>query len=280
MSRNFYHRMLILLVIATGLLAFDTSSADAQYYGWWSRGPLRRTVAFVFSPWVGGWRGYYGYGSGYGGCGYGYGGCYGCDPCCGNWHVACDPCVTTVRKPAAPVPPKADMASLLLSVPADSQVLVNGHETTSTGATRTYYSRGLREGEQYKYEIRVLDGDAAEETKTVYLTGGTRSRLNFDGLEEASSVVPVSLTTSPEVETTLRLHVPGDAKVTLGGNPTTIRGETRTYRTTTLAPGEMWENYRIVATVNREGRRLTAEKSIVLSAGEIRDVYLDFTPEQ
>lgn len=272
MSRAYYKRLLVLLVVTLSLLALDTSSASAQYCGWWSRGPLRRTVAFVFSPWVRTWRTYRGYGWGYGG----YGGCYSC----GDWHVVCGS-RSTAPTPPAPPAPKDDTASLILNVPEGAQVLVNGDETTSTGTTRTYFSRGLLDGRQYKYAIRVLRGEgdeAAEQTKTVYLTGGTRSRLAFDDLAVASPVIPVSLETPAEVETTLRLHVPSDAKVTLGGNPTTILGALRTYRTTNLPAGETWQDYRIQASVERDGRRLTAEKTIILSGGETRDVYLNFAP--
>jgi uncharacterized protein (TIGR03000 family) len=280
MSRALYKRLLILSVVTLALLALDTSSANAQYYGWWSRGPLRRTVAFVFSPWVRTWRAYYGYGYGYG---YGgYGGGYSCSPCCGDWHVVCNS-PSTAPTPSAPPAPKDDTASLILSVPEGAQVLVNGKETTSTGKTRTYFSGGLLDGRQYKYAIRVLRGEgdeATEQTKTVYLTGGTRSRLAFDDLDVTSPVVPVSLATPAGVETTLRLHVPADAKVTLGGNPTAIRGALRTYRTTNLPAGETWQDYRIEALVERDGRRLVAEKTIILSGGETRDVYLDLQAEQ
>jgi uncharacterized protein (TIGR03000 family) len=272
MSRAFYKRVLALLMVTVGLLAFDTSSADAQYSGWWQRGPVRRTVAFVVSPWVRSWRATYG---SYGG----YASRYAAAPSCVDWHSLCQ---------AAAVPgaatalnqPQPDVASMVLNVPAGAEVFVNGDATTSKGATRTFFSRGLLDGEQYKYEVRIkgeLDGQPLAETKTVYLTGGTRSWLEFDAAPAVeSSVTAVSFTKAPTVETVLRLHLPSDATATVGGNTSEQQGSLRTFRTSKLAPGESWSDYRIVAEVERDGRRLVAEKTLTLTGGEIRDVYLDF----
>jgi uncharacterized protein (TIGR03000 family) len=150
-------------------------------------------------------------------------------------------------------------------VPEGAQVYVNGRPTTSTGARRQYVSRGLTDGFSYTYEIRaeaIIDGQKVRDSKIVQLHAGEELELAFD------------LQARPE--TSLTLHVPGDAKVSLAGNETSVSGDVRVFRTTSLKEGEEWTNYVVHVSVERDGSTLQKEETISLKAGESRELSFDF----
>ncbi len=178
-----------------------------------------------------------------------------------------------------------DSVLLSVTVPADAKVIINGHQTKTTGTSRSYVSRGLRWGHRYKYEIRAevdRDGQQSSDTKVVYVTAGQKSRLAFHfavppaGEQPQERVVsqPDELEAAPK--TTLRLRVPAAATVTLAGALTQAKGPERVFTTRRLAAGQTWDDYLIRAEFERDGRRLTKEVRIDLRAGETRDVAIDF----
>jgi uncharacterized protein (TIGR03000 family) len=270
MSQSKWKLLLIVGAVLLGSLALDVSPAQAQYYGFWQRGPVRRVFAFAVSPWVMAWRNY---STGYG---YRYRPYFVATPGYGGYMASCDG--TPVCAVAQPL--ERGTGSLVLNVPESAKVYINGEETVSTGTTRRYFSRGLLAEKRYKYDIRVVDernGEAVEETKTVYLAGGNRSEMSFALASGRTEAVMVSAR-RPTTETTLKLRVPADAKIALGGNATTIEGAERIYRTSKLPAGQAWEGYTIRATIERGGRELVAERTITLTGGETREVVLDFSP--
>ena len=126
----------------------------------------------------------------YGGC---YGGCYGggYSDCYGAGSYA----PATIVTPAAPstqqiipVPSADDGAAqhsnrLNIRVPDGAKVIINGHETTSTGSDRQFIARGLKSGKSYRYEIRAQidgEGDDATQTKVVTLAAGRSAELSFE----------------------------------------------------------------------------------------------------
>ena len=160
-------------------------------------------------------------------------------------------------------------ASIHVSVPADALVYVNGALTKSTGADRQFVSRGLQSDMNYSYDVVVKSKDGAEiGQKTVTLRGGDAIELNFgaDKTEVAAE----------EVKTELTLHVPAEAKVTLAGAATKQTGELRTYATTTLAPGQVWDGYKIRVEMEQDGKTLVEEKTISITGGKATELTIDF----
>lgn len=257
----------LLLALFAVLLVFEGFGAarlQAQYLPFWQRGPVRRTVAFVFSPWVMAYRNYYGYG----GYGPGYCGC----------PVVYDGCVLAQSSTGSL---QSDVGALVLDVPESAKVYINGGETMQTGTTRKYFSRGLTLDQRYQYDIRVVGeraGRQVEESKTVFLSGGHRSELAFDLPARQSQTQFVSVRKAEPVETLLKLHVPADATVILVGTETTMKGEDRSYLSTELPEGEHWEGYTIRVEATRDGQPVVAERTITLTGGETREVRLDFKP--
>lgn len=158
-------------------------------------------------------------------------------------------------------------ATLTVNVPADARLYVNGSATISKGANRKFVSRGLTAGYDYTYEVvaeGLRNGQPVRETKTVTVRAGDTKALAFN-FAPANSVA-----------TSLTVHVPEDATVTLAGNRTAAKGAVRTYTTTALANGKTWNGYVVRATVQREGRTLTDEKIVNLAAGQSLTVEFDF----
>jgi uncharacterized protein (TIGR03000 family) len=186
------------------------------------------------------------------------------------------PGAPTPPPPAAGGPPGTtyyqlqDAGYLLVSVPADAQVYVNGRATTSTGADRQYVSRGLENGQRYSYEVRaevVRDGKTVTETKVAQLTAGSQASLTFSLSSPASTA-----SSAKPPRTALKVNVPSDAKVYLSGKETSSTGPVREFSTTTLAEGASWDNYTIRVVSNGQ----TKEQTISLKSGENRELTFDF----
>jgi uncharacterized protein (TIGR03000 family) len=161
-------------------------------------------------------------------------------------------------------------ATLTVNVPQDAKIFVNGVQTKSLGAERSYVSRGLQRGLNYTYEVRAeveRDGKKIEETKVVSMRAGQNSQLAFD-LKSAA------------MTTLLTVHVPEAAKVSLAGNETKSTGAVREFKTTKLAAGETWDSYTVSVSIEREGEMLTQEKTITLKAGDSRELSFDFDSPQ
>jgi uncharacterized protein (TIGR03000 family) len=159
----------------------------------------------------------------------------------------------------------ADSVYLTVAVPTEAKVFVNENPTTSTGAVRKFVSRGLQPGKSYRFQLRAelmgADGQAMVEEKTVVVTAGERQDVQFAFTENASAI-----------ETAVTLNVPEDAKVYLSGNETKITGSTRTFRTSRLKPGQVWDDYQIEV---RHGDSVK-QQTVRLIAGDQLQLTFDF----
>ena len=162
---------------------------------------------------------------------------------------------------------------LTVNVPDGASVLVNGRQTTSTGNRRTYVSRGVTAGNRYKYEIQAKmdqDGTPRIENRVVYARAGEHPEVQFplvDTENEKTQLVDEPPANEAE-KTTLRIHVPADAKVFLAGQATKSTGPVRVFQTSRLADGQRWEGYTIRAEVDRDGITVSQERTIKLQSGQ------------
>jgi uncharacterized protein (TIGR03000 family) len=174
------------------------------------------------------------------------------------------PLLDSTRRESVP----ADGALLIVQVPADAKVFVNGDRTSSTGEVRRFLSRGLEQGRSYEFVVRMSSeqgGAASEQTRVVTVTAGGQSNVSF----AASAAKPVEPTTS------LTLRVPSDARVYLAGNPTSSSGEVRQFETSTLKAGQEWKNYEVRVVTVVDGREREISKVINLSAGDRVELTLN-----
>lgn len=123
--------------------------------------------------------------------------CHGCNGCHG-YVVACSgsactgctgaaPAAAPAAEPkkAEPKPPAASLeapAKVLVSLPADAKLLIDGHATVSTSSERTFVSPALEVGKEYQYTLTaelVRDGKNVTETKTITVRAGETTAVNF-----------------------------------------------------------------------------------------------------
>jgi len=163
-----------------------------------------------------------------------------------------------------------------VSVPAEATVYVNGKQTTSTGTTRRYVSRGLAVGRSYTFNVRAeyeRDGEMVSRTKVIQLQSGQEENLAFDFDAEQDSEEQVA---EAEARTKLTLHVPADAKVYLSGHETKASGQVREFATSRLSVGETWDDYLIRVEIQRDGQTLSKEQKLSLVGGEERQLTFNF----
>jgi uncharacterized protein (TIGR03000 family) len=109
-----------------------------------------------------------------------------------------------------------------------------------------------------------------------YYDGGyASSRVIYDGVVSSSSA-STTVASAPAVKTSLTIHVPADAKVTLAGVETKQTGETRQFATTRLGAGQSWDGYKVVVEMNKNGHTLHEERSIKLTGGEAQELSINF----
>jgi uncharacterized protein (TIGR03000 family) len=125
--------------------------------------------------------GYYGCCGGCYGC---YGGCYGYG-CCGGMMAA----PAAPAAPTAPAKPKekeasnAAPATILVSLPADAQLTIDGAATNSTSANRVFTTPALNNGSEYYYTLKAQvtrGGKVLSTTRRVAVRAGEASRVTLD----------------------------------------------------------------------------------------------------
>lgn len=81
-------------------------------------------------------------------------------------------------------------ATIVVDLPQDAKVFINGSETKATGTTRQFVSKGLKGDVSYEYSVRIVTGDSSlEQTKVVKLSRGGRETVTFDAAA-ATAVKP------------------------------------------------------------------------------------------
>lgn len=105
--------------------------------------------------------------------------------------------------------------------------------------------------------------------------GYAGTRVIYGGVVSSSPSATV-VASAPAVKTSLTLHVPADAKISLAGVDTKQSGETRQFATTRLAAGQTWDGYKVVVEMNKNGQTLHEERTIKLIGGESQDLSINF----
>jgi uncharacterized protein (TIGR03000 family) len=91
---------------------------------------------------------------------------------------------------------------------------------------------------------------------------------------------PVTIAATAAVKTRLTLRVPAEAKVTLAGVETKQTGEVRSFSTNRLTAGQVWDDYKVVVEVERNGQTLREERTIKLTGGMPQELAVDFAGNQ
>jgi uncharacterized protein (TIGR03000 family) len=111
--------------------------------------------------------------------------------------------------------------------------------------------------------------------------GAYARRGNVDYGRIVATQSPSSATVAESnTKTRLTLHVPAEATVTLAGVVTKQTGEVRQFTTTKLAAGQVWDDYEIVVTMERNGHTLREERTITLTGGQPQELSINFDSQQ
>src|SRR5262249_21221806 len=148
----------------------------------------------------------------YGCSGCGCWGCYGCS-CWGGWGCSCSGCwgcygchgcsgcygchggvVVVPTAPAAEVKKMAaapaQPAKVVVSLPDDAKLFVEGQLSKQTSATRTIVTPALQSGSEYVYTLKVecvRDGKTVTETKDVAFRAGSTVQVDFGKLDSTAT---------------------------------------------------------------------------------------------
>jgi uncharacterized protein (TIGR03000 family) len=109
-------------------------------------------------------------GCGTGGCGMSYGGSMGCSTCgSGSYTMGGAMCANGVCSVngAAMAQATGTQATLIVKLPEDATLTIDGEETTSTSANRVFVSPSLTEGKEYEYTLKAK---VVREGKTEVIT--------------------------------------------------------------------------------------------------------------
>ena len=128
--------------------------------------------------------------------------------------------------------------------------------TTTGGTFRSYVSRKLKRGRDYEFHVKAVATRNGKEVlldRTVVMRSGKTETVQFDF--------------DKPVLTQLTVTVPDNASVKLCGNETKAKGDTRNYKTR-LMPGQVWEQYDIDVSYDRDGKTVTERRTISIEAGQ------------
>jgi uncharacterized protein (TIGR03000 family) len=141
--------------------------------------------------------------------GNGFGACYGC--CGGGGCIGGVGILTgTIGQPITPMPPPSPMplpqkdprpekevnrapasVRVVVELPADARLFVDGKATSTTSAVRTFQTPDLVAGETYTYVLRAeveVDGKPVTQTQRILLRVGEEPRIRFDDPRSSATV--------------------------------------------------------------------------------------------
>lgn len=163
--------------------------------------------------------------------------------------------------PAVKVSP-AKAATVNVRVPPEATLFFGSYQTKSKGSQRRYQTEPLRPGRTIDKELRAevtIAGRKLVQTRQIQLKAGSVSNVKFD---------------FSNVETTLKVNVPSDARVFLGSREKKGTGSVRVFRTKKLKLGKTVNGFPVRVSVVRNGKELSKEQRISLTCGETKT--LDF----
>ncbi len=265
-TRSLFRSLKVMLVALAVCTAMSTSDAQAWFGHHFAR------YGCGYSGY-----GYGGYGYGYGGYGYGlgyvssYGYCggYSCYPRVYSYSTCYSPCVYSCSPCAYSCSPcgyscsPCGYGSYGYSVGYGAYYGVQ-NRVGGAGSYVNHLNR-MSPSVQTRSSTAPLSADYAN-------TRVAARRANLVSLAKQSTrKLPADV-----VITTLQVQVPEDAKVYLAGEEAKKIGSVRTFRSVRLAAGTSWKDYKVEVVVERNGERVSQERTVSLVAGETHSLSFDF----
>jgi uncharacterized protein (TIGR03000 family) len=160
-------------------------------------------------------------------------------------------------------------ATVLVKLPADATMYVDGIKADLTSGTRSFTTPVLTAGRDYVYNIRieaVRDGETVQQTQRVALRANETSQVVFGEFEAVAK-------TAPKSPAKVVVKLPADAKLYVDGVLCPQSSPTRSFETPALTPGKTYA-YTLKAEVVRDGQMKAETKRIEMVAG--KEVNVDF----
>jgi uncharacterized protein (TIGR03000 family) len=142
-------------------------------------------------------------------CHHGHSRCHRCSGCCSNYCCSgfcggycggfcngggcCGGGVVVPNAPGKEMPKKTEVdapATIVVSLPAEARLIIDGNSTTSTSARRVFTSPALQPGQTYVYTLRaeiVRDGQTMSETQQVTVRAGEQTPVTFNMSQAVAS---------------------------------------------------------------------------------------------
>ena len=110
--------------------------------------------------------------------------CGGPAPCasCGAAYAAPAGCSSCASGACAYAAPETGAATIVVSLPADAKLTIDGQATTSTSEHRVFVSPSLPAGQEYHYTLQaevVVDGKPVTLSKTIAVRAGEQSQVTL-----------------------------------------------------------------------------------------------------
>jgi uncharacterized protein (TIGR03000 family) len=163
---------------------------------------------------------------------------------------------------------------LLVQLPPDAKLFVDGREVNLTPEIRNVLTPELTPGRDYYYTLMVQavrGGKPVEETRRVVVRAGQASPADFRDLGVASQELP----SAKPARITVR--IPEGARLYVDGVAKPVTGGRQTFNTPVLEPGKSYY-YTFKAEFGQESQIPAETQRVIVEAG--KDVAVNFSNQK
>ncbi len=222
----------------------------------------------------------------FGCCGGCFGCCGGCSGCCGGCFGCCGGCfgcyggygataaIPTSAPAVSPAPvaaaPLPTQGTVIVNLPADAKMFVDGREAHLTSASRSFTTPTLQQGRDYYYTIKAQanrDGETRVQSARLVVRAGQTARVDFGDMS-SSRLVSATLDdgAAPAI---IKVRLPQEARLYLNG----VQCPSTSITTAKLLPGRDYA-YTLKAEVVENGEVRSEIRRVVFRSG--KEVTVDF----
>jgi uncharacterized protein (TIGR03000 family) len=165
-------------------------------------------------------------------------------------------------------------ATVIVKLPADAKLYVDGQEANLTSSTRSFTTPELLANQDYYYTIKTVagrDGTAVMQSQRVKVRAGKVATVNF---EASSAAHPVKAELEDSgAPARFKVRLPRQAKLYVNDVLCPAESRVRSFATPTL-PGGRDYAYTLKAEIEINGQVHSESRRVVFQAG--KEVDLDF----
>jgi len=181
------------------------------------------------------------------------------------YHLAAD---NVVKPTGAP-------GTVLVKLPADASLFVDGAPTSLSSDSRRFQTPPLEAGKDYYYTVRIeamRNGEKVTQSQRVIVRAGHSAEVAFAEFEVAAKGEPAK-TEPVKAPAKVIVKLPSEAKLYVDGVLCPQSSAVRSFETPKLDPNVTY-GYTLKAEVVRNGQTKTEMKRIEIQAG--KEVSVDF----